>query len=110
MPLCSYHHFQSSQSHTPLTTHAVNVRYPSTGDVELTLQTDKAAFTLPRVRDEAVTLVRSLIRLTEVRSSPPATQSLSVPIYAPYTSPPLPHGTCMCRPFPPQSPRTGSST
>jgi hypothetical protein len=45
---------------------AVNVKYPSEGEVELVLETDSKAFTMPRVRDEAVTVVRKLIRLTEV--------------------------------------------
>ena len=33
--------------------------------VELTLENDKEAFSMARVRDEAVTMVRTLIRLAE---------------------------------------------
>jgi len=37
----------------------------------VTLEHNKGAFTLPRVRDEAVTLVRTLIRLAETAPAPP---------------------------------------
>ena len=48
-----------------LESYVFNVTYPSPSDVEVTLKTDKDAFTLPRVRNEALQMVRGLIRLCE---------------------------------------------
>ena len=38
-------------------------QYPTSGEVELTVESDKGSFTVPRVRDEAVSMIRMLLRL-----------------------------------------------
>ena len=50
-----------------LESYVFNVKYGSAGDttVGLTVSTDKDAFTMPRVRGEAIQLIRSLIRTCE---------------------------------------------
>ena len=43
----------------------LQMQYPSGTDVELSISSDKGSFTVPRVRDEAVSMIRNLLRLME---------------------------------------------
>jgi len=64
-----------------LESYVYHFKYPSAGEIELTLEKDAKSFTSSSVRDQAVGMVRTLIRLCETMKPVPEERVISLKLF-----------------------------